>query len=181
MNPAPPVTSVFIRNSSPLWQDPLLDASTPLDECGIAKAAPRMGVKPLYWAHVGDLVVFASELKAMLASGLVEPELDVQAIDLYLTLGFLPGPRTPLVGVRKLAPGSILLIGRDELREEPYWVYPEPSPDRRPRHLEDYTEELLHLLRQTVRDRQRGDARDHRGLSSRESRRRVTPRPGSVP
>jgi asparagine synthase (glutamine-hydrolysing) len=120
-------------------------------------ARDRMGVKPLYWARVGDLVVFASELKSMLASGLVEPELDLEAIDLYLTLGFIPGPRTPLVGVRKLAPGSTLVIGQGEVHEEPYWVYPEPAPERRPRPLEDYADELLQLLREAVRDRLMSD------------------------
>ena len=58
-------------------------------------ARDRMGVKPLYWARVGDLVVFASELKSILASGLVEPELDLEAVDLYFSLGFVPGPEDP--------------------------------------------------------------------------------------
>jgi asparagine synthase (glutamine-hydrolysing) len=120
-------------------------------------ARDRMGVKPLYWARVGDVVVFASELKSVLASGFVEPELDLEAVDLYFSLGFIPGPRTPLAGVRKLAPGSILVIGPDEVHEEAYWVYPEPDPDPRPRPLEDYADELLHLLRQAVRDRLMSD------------------------
>jgi asparagine synthase (glutamine-hydrolysing) len=120
-------------------------------------ARDRMGVKPLYWARVGDVVIFASELKSILASRLVEPELDLEAIDLYLTLGFIPGPRTPLVGVRKLAPGATLVIGQDEVREEVYWVYPEPNPDPRARPLEDYADELLHLLRDAVRDRLMSD------------------------
>ena len=55
-------------------------------------ARDRLGVKPLYWAQRGDLVLFGSELKSVLASGLIEPELDYEAIDAYLTLGFLPGP-----------------------------------------------------------------------------------------
>ena len=67
-------------------------------------ARDRLGVKPLYWARVGDLVVFASELKSVLASGLVASELDYEALDLYFTFGFIPGPRTPLRGVSKLAP-----------------------------------------------------------------------------
>ena len=46
----------------------------------------------------GDVVVFASELKSVLASGLVSPELDYDAIDAYLTLGYVPAPRTPLAG-----------------------------------------------------------------------------------
>ena len=53
----------------------------------------RLGIKPLYHARVGDLLVFASELKCLLASGLVPVDLDYEAIDAYLTLGFVPGPR----------------------------------------------------------------------------------------
>jgi asparagine synthase (glutamine-hydrolysing) len=120
-------------------------------------ARDRMGVKPLYWARVGDVVVFGSELKSVLASGLVEPELDLEAIDLYLSLGFIPGPRTPLLGVRKLAPGSILVIGPDEVHEATYWAYPEPNPDARRRSMEDYADELEHLLRQAVHDRLMSD------------------------
>ena len=55
-------------------------------------ARDRLGVKPLYYAHVGDLVVFASELKSVLASGLVGGDLDFEAIEAYMTLGFVPGP-----------------------------------------------------------------------------------------
>jgi asparagine synthase (glutamine-hydrolysing) len=120
-------------------------------------ARDRMGVKPLYWARVGDLVVFASELKAVLASGFIEPELDPEAIDLYLSLGFIPGPRTPLVGVRKLAPGSALTIDAGEVREEPYWTYPEPNSDPQPRSIAEYADELLELLRDAVRDRLMSD------------------------
>ena len=47
-----------------------------------------------------DLLVFASELKSLLASGLVDPALDYEAIDAFLTFGYMPGPRTPLAGSR---------------------------------------------------------------------------------
>jgi asparagine synthase (glutamine-hydrolysing) len=120
-------------------------------------ARDRMGVKPLYWAHVDDVVVFASELKSVLASGLVSPELDLEAIDLYLTLGFVPGPRTPLARVNKLAPGSVLVIGSDGVREQVYWEYPEPRPERASRSLQEYADELLSLLREAVRDRLMSD------------------------
>lgn len=49
-------------------------------------------MKPLYWPHVGDVIVFASELKSVLASGFVEPDLDVEAIDLYLVSASFPAP-----------------------------------------------------------------------------------------
>ena len=73
-------------------------------------ARDRLGVKPLYYAEAGDLLVFASELKSLLASGLVDTELDYEAIDAYLTLGFVPGPLTPLRSVRKLMPGHRLVV-----------------------------------------------------------------------
>ncbi len=58
-------------------------------------ARDRLGIKPLYHARSSDLLVFASELKSLLASGLVEPELDYEAIDAYLTFGFVPGADDP--------------------------------------------------------------------------------------
>src|SRR4051812_9994447 len=66
----------------------------------------RLGVKPLYYAIAGDVVVFGSELKCVLASGLVGAELDPEAIAAYLTLGYVPGAMTPLAAVRKLEPGE---------------------------------------------------------------------------
>ena len=91
-------------------------------------ARDRLGVKPLYFAVIGDLVVFASELKSVLASGLVGLELDYESIEAYLTFGFFPGPQTPLAGVEKLMPGHRLVIDRDGVRREQYWAYPEPAP-----------------------------------------------------
>jgi asparagine synthase (glutamine-hydrolysing) len=91
-------------------------------------ARDRLGVKPLYYAVAGDLVVFASELKSLLASQLVSTDLDHEAIDAYLTFGFFPGPRTPLAAVSKLEPGSRLVIDGG-IRAERYWEYPLPAPD----------------------------------------------------
>jgi asparagine synthase (glutamine-hydrolysing) len=92
-------------------------------------ARDRLGVKPLYYAHVGDIVVFASELKSILASGLVQDlELDYEAIDAYLALGFFPGPHTPLLRVAKLMPGHSLIVEDGAFRTESYWTYPAPAP-----------------------------------------------------
>jgi asparagine synthase (glutamine-hydrolysing) len=91
-------------------------------------ARDRLGIKPLYYAEVGERLVFASELKSLLASGLVSPELDYEAIDAYLTLGFVPGPLTPLAAVRKLMPGHRLVIDEYGVRTDAFWSYPEPAP-----------------------------------------------------
>ncbi|HUZ81696.1 MAG TPA: asparagine synthase (glutamine-hydrolyzing), partial [Gaiellaceae bacterium] len=88
----------------------------------------RLGVKPLYYAQVGDLVVFGSELKAVLASGLVDTTLDYNAIDAYLALGFFPGSATPLERVRKLLPGERLVVDSTGSRIDRYWAYPHAKP-----------------------------------------------------
>jgi asparagine synthase (glutamine-hydrolysing) len=91
-------------------------------------ARDRLGVKPLYYAEAGDVLVFASELKSLLASGLVDTELDYDAIDAFLTFGFVPGPMTPLASVRKLMPGHRLTVDAAGVRVDAYWKYPEPAP-----------------------------------------------------
>ena len=120
-------------------------------------ARDRLGIKPLYYAQAGDLLVFASELKSLLASGVVRPELDFEAIDAYLSLGFVPGPRTPLVGVRKLKPGHLLVADENGVRIERYWEYPQPTRALAPRTAASWGEELLDGLDEAVRLRLMSD------------------------
>jgi asparagine synthase (glutamine-hydrolysing) len=120
-------------------------------------ARDRLGIKPLYWSRSRDLVVFASELKSLLASGLVQPELDFEAIDAYLVLGFVPGPRTPLRGVRKLLPGHRLVVEPESVREERYWAFPLPSEGPGPGSFDDCAEGLLTVLEDSVRLRLMSD------------------------
>ena len=118
-------------------------------------ARDRLGVKPIYYAVVDDLVIFASELKSILASGLVDMSLDLAAIDTYLTLGYFPAPLTPLAQVRKLLPGHRLVVG-DDVRIEPYWRFPSPAPD--PQLTEEAaSEQLLAGLEEAVRLRLMSD------------------------
>ena len=88
----------------------------------------RLGIKPLYYAVEGDQLLFASELKCLLASGQVGEELDHDAIDAYLTLGFFAYPTTPLRSVRKLPPGHRIVVEQAEMRVEEWWRYPEAAP-----------------------------------------------------
>jgi asparagine synthase (glutamine-hydrolysing) len=117
-------------------------------------ARDRLGIKPLYYARVDDLVVFASELKSLLASGLVDVRVDYDAVDAYLTLGYFPAPLTPLVGIRKLMPGSVLVVA-DDLVSERFWHYPTPSPQAMT--LEEARGELLAKLDESVRLRLMSD------------------------
>jgi asparagine synthase (glutamine-hydrolysing) len=117
----------------------------------------RLGVKPLYYAEVGDLLVFGSELKALLASGLVSEELDWEAVDAYLQLGFIPAPRTPFAAVSKLPPGCRLVAEHGRLTQERWWAFPEPETRAGARNLAEDARELLELLEDSVRLRLMSD------------------------
>jgi len=119
-------------------------------------ARDRLGIKPLYYAHVGDLLLFASELKALLASGLVSTELDRRAIGAFLLFGFTPAPLTPLREVKKLMPGETLVVEDGEVRLNRYWTYPEPAPDPRMTY-QDAADGLLERLDDSVRARLMSD------------------------
>jgi asparagine synthase (glutamine-hydrolysing) len=120
-------------------------------------ARDRLGVKPLYLARVEGLLLFASELKSLLASGLLSDELDYEALEAYLTLGFFPGPLSPLAQVRKLGPGELLVAGPEGVAQERYWHYPLPAPDSPRRSQDEYAEGLLAELEEAVRLRLMSD------------------------
>jgi asparagine synthase (glutamine-hydrolysing) len=120
-------------------------------------ARDRLGVKPLYWARAADTLVFASELKSLLASGLIEPKLDLEAIDSFLTLGFVPAPRTVLAGVEKVLPGELIVVSSEGIRRERYWRYPAPAAHSPARSREEYAAGLLERLEESVRLRLMSD------------------------
>jgi asparagine synthase (glutamine-hydrolysing) len=86
----------------------------------------RIGIKPLYYAHVGNHFVFGSELKSLLASGVIERELDVDALGQFLCWEYVPAPATLFAGVRKLEPGRVLEVDLEtlETNETVYWDVP---------------------------------------------------------
>jgi asparagine synthase (glutamine-hydrolysing) len=85
-------------------------------------ARDRMGEKPLYWAQTSDgEVIFASEIKSLLASGLIRPKIDRLAIDAYLGLSYIPPDRTVYSNVHTLSPGSAMTWANGQLRSWRYW------------------------------------------------------------
>lgn len=84
-------------------------------------ARDRLGIKPLYYAQVGDSVIFGSEIKAILASGLVAAEMDPQALDAYFAYTYIPAPLTIYAAIRKLEPGCLLTVEAGETRRRRYW------------------------------------------------------------
>ena len=70
-------------------------------------ARDALGIKPLYYARQNGRLIFASEVKGLLASGLVEPRISPQALRVYLQLGHVPPPWTMIDGVEPLPPGHL--------------------------------------------------------------------------
>ncbi len=90
-------------------------------------ARDRLGKKPLLWARLPDgTLAFASELKALLRLPQLSREIDLDAVDAYLALQYVPGDRTALRGIHKLAPGHVLVAEGATERIERYWQ-PEPA------------------------------------------------------
>lgn len=85
-------------------------------------ARDRFGIKPLYYAEVPSAFLFASELKAFLATNLVPRQIDHQALWDFLSLGSVPQPRTILRDVKSLPPGSYMLLKQGQITESAiYW------------------------------------------------------------
>src|SRR5205085_1402350 len=124
-------------------------------------ARDRVGVKPLYYYLHGGRLVFASEIKAILAHPEVVAELDEESLVHYLSFLTTPAPRTLFRGVGKLPAGHMLVVTRDGgVQTRRYWdaLPPEqPANGMRPIHEEEYRAEILRLLRESIKKRMMAD------------------------
>ena len=84
-------------------------------------ARDRLGIKPIYYAWNGTRLVFSSEIKAILTTGIVTPAVDLQSLFHYVGYEFVPAPATMFRGIRKLPPGHRLIVSEGALTVEPYW------------------------------------------------------------
>jgi asparagine synthase (glutamine-hydrolysing) len=83
----------------------------------------RLGIKPLYWGQFGNLLIFASELKALRAHPGWPVEIDRDALTAFMRFNYIPAPHSIYRGIHKLAPGAILEFdGSAEPRLERYWT-----------------------------------------------------------
>lgn len=132
----------------------ILNAET-FQRANVFLARDRLGIKPLYYAQTAEGVVFASELKALVASGLISHELDPAAVVAYLLLGAVPGPLTIYRGVRTLEPGCSISLTLDEQPLNPivrrYWDLPVDTQEHT--NPAEAVEEVRALLEEAVRIR----------------------------
>jgi asparagine synthase (glutamine-hydrolysing) len=120
-------------------------------------ARDRAGVKPLYFYHHDGRFIFASEIKAILQHPDVTAEVNEEALYHYLTFLTTPAPQTLFRGIQKLSAGHMLVIDRGgESRVTQYWdALPPVSPVARTE--EEHQQNILELLRASIKKRMMAD------------------------
>ncbi|MGF1578754.1 MAG: asparagine synthase (glutamine-hydrolyzing) [Gemmataceae bacterium] len=140
------------------------------DEPGqqIVLGRDRFGICPLYWTRESrlgsDWLVFASEIKGLLASGLIDIAPDVRGIDQVFNFFAIPGPASCFKGIQSLLPGHYIKIGRSghgpaqvEIRK--YWEidFPRRGEETRGQEAEKLADEFQEVLYGAVQRRLRAD------------------------
>ena len=117
-------------------------------------ARDRLGQKPLWYAVLSERIVFASEAKALLRHPRVGREVDPSAVGMYLTLGYVPAPRSIWRDLKKLPPGCCMLVDAAAPEPRRYWDLPErtePVARAEAAGVEHLVQDVVHVARK--RDR----------------------------
>lgn len=126
----------------------------------IVLARDQFGKKPLFLAErqtpSGPVLVFGSEISALLAHPQVDTELDVETLYHYLCWRYAPGPHTFFRGIRKLQPGSFLTWQDGVMKTQRYWTAPEETAQCR-KPSSDPIAAFLDVFDEAVRLRRRAD------------------------
>ena len=144
----------FVNHLRGMYALAILDwrESIPGGQPSIIFARDPFGIKPLYFSRPkgpAGPFVFASELRTLLASGLVKPQIDQDALTDYLAVGFVLQPRTILAGVRMLERGTLLVLTPSgEITEKTFWTMPPFDPVRET--LDQAAERLRNVLEESV-------------------------------
>ncbi|MBI5353120.1 MAG: asparagine synthase (glutamine-hydrolyzing) [Chloroflexi bacterium] len=108
-------------------------------------ARDHFGIKPLLYSEVNGRIVFGSEIKAMLASGMISPQVDPEALRLLLTYGCVDQPRTIIAGIKSLLPAHKMIIENGQIKIERYWSL---ANNRRPELKRLTYQEQVDVLKQ---------------------------------
>lgn len=114
-------------------------------------ARDRAGKKPLYYTRADGNLIFASEIKALLAHPRVRREADAQALADFLSVRYVPGPATLFADIYKVLPGHWLLFEDGQVREQCYWDFQFKEVERRP--VEEYISGIRQHIDRAVQER----------------------------
>jgi asparagine synthase (glutamine-hydrolysing) len=115
-------------------------------------ARDRLGIKPLYYYVSPQQIIFGSELKAVMANPTVPRDIDFTALDQFLSLEYVPTPRSIFQHVKKLPPGHCLILEDGQTRLKSYWNVAF-RPDSVPKNDRDCLAALTDLIRDAVKIR----------------------------
>ncbi|MBP7529287.1 MAG: asparagine synthase (glutamine-hydrolyzing) [Syntrophorhabdaceae bacterium] len=109
----------------------------------------RMGIKPLYYAQYGGRIYFSSEIRAILIQSGMPRQIDMAGVDAFMTVGFVPNPRTIYKGIQKLPAAHFLTARKGAVTVRKYWElsYREGNAA----DAQELTEEFHHLLEESIR------------------------------
>ena len=119
----------------------------------VVLARDHMGVKPLYYSLVEDrYLVWGSEIKSLLASRLIEPELSIDALGQFLSWEYVPGRQTLLQGIRQLAPAEAIVVDlqSSKISTRKYWDVLD-AMTHRSRSAEDWEDEISAKITASVK------------------------------
>jgi asparagine synthase (glutamine-hydrolysing) len=131
-------------------------------------ARDRLGIKPLYYAETKQQVLlFGSEIKAILAAGEIARSVDAAALKNLFLFGFVPSPTTMFASIKKLAPGHYLLYRQGRVAMHQYWELHFPRPaETEDLSAEEWSERLHDKLLEVIRIHLRSDVPVGAWLSS---------------
>src|SRR6059058_4665768 len=112
-------------------------------------ARDAMGIKLIYYRVSGKQITFGSEIRAILAGQESRTDVDPMALNLFLRFRYTPSPLTIFQGIRKLAPGTMLVAEKGQCREERWYNFV-PAPFATPKKDEEAIAELRHLYKNAV-------------------------------
>jgi asparagine synthase (glutamine-hydrolysing) len=135
------------------------------DKRTLILARDRLGICPLHWARRGDWLYFGSEIKAILASGRITPEVDHKGIDQIFTFFAMPGTRTAFKGISAIGPGHYLKVqftsddSIADISERQYWdfEFPDAGDEYDPADSTRLVDEFRDIFRRAVEVRLRAD------------------------
>jgi len=113
-------------------------------------ARDAMGIKLIYYKVDNGSLTFGSEIRPILAAQKSRPEVDPIALNLFLRFRYTPSPLTIFQGIRKLAPGTMLVVDKGQCREERWYNFI-PTPFSTPKKKEEAVSELRELYRGAVK------------------------------
>lgn len=118
-------------------------------------ARDRVGVKPLYFYEEDEVLLWGSEIKAILEDPCVPREVDMESLSQFLTFHYVPAPRTMFRNIRKLFPGHFLVCDASGAKIQKYWEL--PIPEKRLDDFNDLEHRVYEELKESVNKRLQSD------------------------